>query len=197
MPEFFDVVDAQRACREFRSDPVPDELVEQILDAAVRAPSAENLQPWVFLVLRDPDQRALIGDLTRRLWEGSARDFTKPRVSQALFEDADRGAEGGIAAAPVLIVVCGDTTVCHERALAASIYPAVQNLLLASGALGLGSALTTLPTIGPLGPMLGLPEAIRPLAVVPLGWPARSLGRSRRHPMADKTHRERYGAGWR
>jgi len=196
VPEFFAVVDAQRACREFRSDPVPDELLERVLSAAVRAPSAENLQPWVFLVLRDAARRAAVGDITRQLWERSARDFTKPRVSTALFQDAERGAAGGIAAAPVLIVVCGDTSVCHEGALAASIYPAAQNLVLAAGALGLGSVLTTLPTLGPLGSRLGLPETIRPMAVVPLGWPAHPLGRSGRLPMADKTHRERYGAGW-
>jgi nitroreductase len=197
VPEFFEVVAAQRACRAFRPDPVPDEIVEQLLEAAVRAPSAENLQPWVFLVLRDAARRAAVGDLTRELWEGSARGFTQPRAAEALFEDVERGASGGIASAPVLIVVCGDTSICHEGALAASIYPAVQSLLLAAGALGLGSALTTLPTLGPLGALLGLPKTVRPLAVVPLGWPARRLGPSRRQPMADKTHRERFGAGWR
>jgi nitroreductase len=197
MPDFFDVVAGQRACREFRPDPVSDEVVERVLEAAVRAPSAENLQPWVFLVVRDPDRRAAVGDITRELWEGTARDFTQPRVAKGLFEDVERGATGGIAAAPVLVVVCGDTSICHEAALAASIYPAVQSLLLAAGALGLGSALTTLPTLGALGALLGLPETVRPLAVVPLGWPARPLGPSRRQPMAEKTHRERFGAGWR
>ena len=197
MPEFFEVVGAQRACRQFRSDPVPDELVERVLAAAVRAPSAEDRQPWVFLVLRDATRRAAVGDINRWLWETTAREYTRPRVRSALFDDVDKGATGGIASAPVLIVVCGDTSVCHEAALAASIFPAVQNLLLAAGALGLGSALTTLPTLGGLDSLLGLPATVRPMAVVPLGWPARPLGPSRRQPMELKTHRERYGAPWR
>jgi nitroreductase len=112
--------------------------------------------------------------------------------------DVDAGATGGLAAAPVMIVVCADT----ERGLVAtvpsSIFPAVQNLLLAATALGLGSALTTITTaFAPeLRVLLGLPEHLVPVAIVPLGWPARALGPPRRDPFAPHTHRERYGTGW-
>jgi nitroreductase len=198
MADFFDVVGRQRACREFRPDPVGDELLERCLAAATFAPSAENRQPWVFVVVRDPEARALIGELTRRAWRGGGRQHSEHRLASGLLAEVERGAEGGVAAAPVLVVVCGDTRLGLEVSMPASIFPAVQNLLLAAGALGLGSALTTLPVASgdELRTTLTLPPAVHPLAVVPLGWPARSLGPPRRQAVSDKAHRERYGAGW-
>jgi nitroreductase len=102
---------------------------------------------------------------------------------------------GGIAAAPVLIVVCGDTRLTLEVALPSSIFPAVQNMLLAAHALGLGSTLTTLPVVGggELAALLHLPPEIVPLAVVPIGHLPERLGRPRRRPLAEKAHRDRYG----
>jgi nitroreductase len=198
VPEFFDVVHRQRACRSFAADPVPDEVVEQVLEAATYAPSAENRQPWVFVVVRDPACRALIGELARRAWEGGARRHSEGRLDPALLEDVDHGATGGLASAPVIVVVAADTGLAHERTVDASIFPAAQNLLLSATALGLGSALMTLPLAfgAELSGALGLPDEVRPVAVVPLGRPARPLGPPRRQPVAAKAHRERYGAGW-
>jgi nitroreductase len=198
MADFFDVVGRQRACRQFRTDPVDDGLVERCLKAATFAPSAENRQPWVFVVVRDPGLRALVGELTRRAWQGGGRQRSEPRLAAGLLADVDRGAEGGVAAAPILVVVCGDTRLGLEVTLPASIFPAIQNLLLAATALGLGSALTTLPVAfgTELRTALGLPDPVQPLAVVPLGWPVRALGPPRRRPVAEKAHRDRYGAGW-
>jgi nitroreductase len=97
----------------------------------------------------------------------------------------------------VLVVVCGDASNALEVTLPASVFPAIQNLLLAATALGLGSALTTLPTFGTrLRELLALPDTVHPIAVVPLGWPARRLGPPRRRPVADVAFHERYGAGW-
>jgi nitroreductase len=196
--DLFAVVGRQRACREFRPDPVEDDLVERCLEAATLAPSAENRQPWVFVVVRNTVLRGVIADLTRRAWRGGGRQHSEPRLSSGLLADVDRGAEGGVAAAPVLIVVCGDTRLGLEATLPASIFPAVQNLLLAATALGLGSALTTLPVAfgDELRTSLTLPTAVHPLAVVPLGWPARPLGPPRRRPVSEKAHRDRYGAAW-
>jgi nitroreductase len=198
VPEFFDVVHHQRACRSFTAEPVPDEVVEQVLEAATFAPSAENRQPWVFVVVRDAACRALIVELTRRAWEGGARRHSEGRLAPGLLAEVDRGATGGLATAPLLVVVAADTGVVHERAVDASIFPAVQNLLLAATALGLGSALMTLPLVfgAELSGALGLPAQVRPVALVPLGRPARRLGPPRRQPVAGKAHRDRYGAGW-
>lgn len=198
--EFFDVVLSQRACRAFLPDEVTDQVVARLLEAATHAPSAENRQPWEFVVVRDPELRARIGDLTRRAWREGGRDFSRDRLPPPLFEEVDRGAEGGVSLAPVLVVVCGDTRRGHPAAMGASIFPATQNLLLAANALGLGSALTTLPATGALGAelsdLLGLPPEVKPHAVVPLGWPSRPLGPPRRQPAADHIHRDRYGTPW-
>lgn len=197
-PEFFSVVTNQRAHRKFKAEPVPDELVERVLEAATYAPSAENTQPWAFIVVRDAAARALIGELNRRAWEGGGREFSRPRLSPEMFAKVEAGATGGIADAPVLVVVCGDTSHCVDTVLESSIWPAVQNLLLAAHALGLGAALTTITTVfgDELRSLLALPDHVRPLAVVPLGWPAQALGPPRRAAVAEKTFRERYGSAW-
>jgi nitroreductase len=197
-PAFFSVVRTQRAHRAFTADPVPDELVDRVLEAATYAPSAENTQPWVFIVVRDDAARARIGELNRQAWEGGGRDFSRPRLSPEVFAKVDAGATGGIANAPVLVVVCGDTSRCVEAVLESSVWPAVQNLLLAAHALGLGSALTTITTLfgDELRTLLALPDHLRPLGVVPLGRPAKQLGPPRRAPVAEKTFRDRYGTPW-
>jgi nitroreductase len=193
----FAVMRAQRAHRALRPDPVPDATIERLLDAAVRAPSAENRQPWVFVVVRDPGLRARIADATRRLWETLARDVARARLPPRLWADVDRWATGGLGQAPVVIVVCGDGSILAGDALAASIFPATQNLLLAAEALGLGSLLSTLPTLGgDLAAVLGLPEHVRPMAVVPVGWPVRPLPPARRVPFRAKTFRDRHGQPW-
>jgi nitroreductase len=198
MPDFFEVVRSQRACRAFRPDPVDDALVERVLEAATFAPSAENRQPWVFVVVTDPDRRAAIGSLNRRAWEGGAKSHSEGRLTPALLDEVDRGAQGGIAGAPVIVVVGGDTRLGDRRVLAASIFPATQNMLLAAGALGLGAALTTLPLVfgEELAEAVGFPFEVQPMAVVPLGWPARPLGPPRRLPVSDKAHRDNFGSPW-
>ena len=195
---FFDVVFRQRASRQFTDQPVDDQLIELCLRAATHAPSAENLQPWVFIVVRDAGLRESIGDLTRRAWREGGRQHSKGRLSDSLLRDVDRGAEGGIGSAPVIVVVCGDTGVGLDSTLPSSVYPATQNLLLSATALGLGSAMTTLATLfaHELRKLLGLPSSIRPMAVVPIGWPSRPLGLPRRLPLSERAHRDRYGDPW-
>jgi nitroreductase len=198
MADFFEVVHRQRACRAFAPDPVDDDLVERVLRAATFAPSAENRQPWVFVVVRDAERRAAIGDLNRRAWEGGARAHSEGRLTPSLLDAVDRGAVGGVAGAPVLVVVGGDTRLGDRRVLAASIFPATQNMLLAAGALGLGAALTTLPLVfgDEVAEIVGFPFEVQPMAVVPLGWPAQALGPPRRLPVSDKAHRETFGSPW-
>ena len=197
-PELFSVIRMQRAHRAFTDEPVPDEVLERVLEAATFAPSAENTQPWVFIVVRDADARARIGELNRQAWEGGGREFSRPRLSPEVFAKVEAGATGGIANAPVLVIVGGDTSRCVEAVLEASVWPAVQNLLLAAQALGLGASLTTITTVfgDELRSLLALPDHVRPLGVVPLGWPAKQLKPPRRAPVADKTFRDRYGQPW-
>jgi nitroreductase len=196
--QFFAIVRSQRACREFSDDPVDDDLVARVLDAATFAPSAENRQPWEFVVVREPRTRAQLGDLTRRAWEAGGREFAASRLDAKLLSDVDAGATGGVAGAPVIIVVCADVERGLVQTVPSSIFPATQNLLLAATALGLGSALTTITTsfAAEMRELLGLPEHLVPVAVVPIGRPTRSLGPPRREPFAAHTHRERYGSDW-
>jgi nitroreductase len=195
MPDFFDVVLTQRAARAFLPDDVDDETVARILTAATHAPSAENSQPFVFIVVRDAAVRAAIGALTERLWHGGARAHEEQRLSPAFLREVHDGATGGVAGAPVLVVVCGDTRLTHRNAMDASVFPAVQNLLLAAHALGLGSTLTTLPVLGgdELSTRLGLPPEVVPVAVIPLGYLPKPLGPPRRQPLPEKAHLDRYG----
>jgi nitroreductase len=196
--DFFAVAGRQRACRSFRDEPVPDAMIARLLEAATHAPSAENRQPWEFVVVRAAAARAAIGDLTRRAWETHGRAFSETRLPPKLLAEVEQGATGGIAAAPVHIVVCADTERGLEATVPSSIFPAVQNLLLAAGALGLGSALTTITTgfRKELATLLALPPHVVPVAVVPVGWPAKPLGPPRRDPFAEHTHREQFGDAW-
>jgi len=189
--------DRQRAHRQFLDKPVDDAVIAKILNAAIRAPSAENKQPWEFVVVRDAALRAQIGALMLRAWEGGAKQWSQSRLPATLLADVDAGMHGGVAHAPVLIVICGNTQRGMEATLGASIFPAVQNLLLAATALGLGSALTTIATHyeGEIRGLLRLPAHVRAMAVVPVGYPARVLGKSRRHALETCTHQDYYDSG--
>ena len=198
MTDLFATITSQRACREFTDAPVTDEDIARVLTAATHAPSAENRQPWEFVVVRDADIRAAVLALMTRAWAGFGREFSTTRLSPAMFAEVDRAMTVGFATAPVLIVVGADTERGLAVSAAESIFPAVQNLLLAASGLGLGSALTTIAVgaAGELRAAVGLPDHVRPMAVIPLGHPARPLRPPRREPFAAHTHRDRYGSPW-
>lgn len=197
-PDFFEVARSQRAHRRFGDGPVDDATLTRCLEAAVCAPSAENRQPWRFVVVRDGAARQAIADLTRRAWREGGRRHSEGRLPPPLLAAVDDGAESGMGTAPVIVVVCGDAELGIEATLPSSVFPATQNLLLAATALGLGSAMTTLATRyrDDLGRILDLPPSVLPMAVVPVGWPVRPLGRPRRLPLAERVHRDRYGVPW-
>src|SRR5213078_401356 len=196
--DLFAVVNRQRAYREFADTPVTDAELGPLLEAATHAPSAENRQPWEFVIVRDPVTRTAIGELTRKAWEEHGRAFSESRLTPKMLADVDKGATGGIAAAPVHVVVCADIERGLEVTIASSIFPAVQNLLLAATAIGLGSALTTITTSfrSELQALLALPALVWPVAVIPIGHASRPLKPPRREPFAAHTHREDYSSGW-
>jgi nitroreductase len=197
-PGFFDVVLNQRAHRYLKPDPVPDGLIERVLTAATHAPSAENFQPWVFVVVRDPEVRQGIGELVGTSWRTTGADFTRPKIPAHMFRDVEYWATEGLAVAPVHVVICADAERCDPSLWPSSIFPAVQNLLLAALAVGLGSLMSTFPILftADLRKWLALPDHVHPQAVVPLGYPAKQLKPPNRAPMQEKTFRERYGEPW-
>ena len=196
--DLFDVIERQRACRTFTDAEVPDDVVGRVLRAATRAPSAENAQPWVFVVVRDAVTRASIGELMRRAWDGGARRHSEGRLSPALLADVDRGATGSLARAPVHVIVGADLARCLPQTVGSSIFPAVQNLLLAATAEGLGSVLTTLATTqaDEIRRLAGLAATIEIVAVVPLGWPARPAAPGTRRPLSEVAFRETTDHPW-
>jgi len=198
IPSYFDLVGNQRAQRELKPDPVPQALIEKILEAGTHAPSAMNGQPWRFIVVQDASVRKEIADGARAAWEGFARDMSEGKTDPG-FKAVDRWAMSGLADAPVIIVLCGDTQVLPLEQMGSSIFPAAQNILLAANALGLGSLMSNLPIYAPGGSFskaLGLPEHIVPLATLPIGYPARKLGKPRRKPIGEVTSRDRFGTPW-
>lgn len=183
--ELHTLLQHQRAHREFAEKEVPWSVVRRVLSAATRAPSAENRQPWRFVVCQDPSVRAGIAELTRRVWEGGAADHAREHLSDDFYREVEAGATGGLASAPLLVVVAVDTEAAAPGPSGPSVWPAVQNLLLAATAEGLGSALTTLAAQVPeqLRALVELPSSYDPVAIIPLGWPTRPLGRNRRDPV--------------
>ncbi len=184
MNDFDALVRRQRAHRSFASDEVDDATIDAIIASATFAPSAENSQPWVFVVVRDRTRRDGIGDLMAAAW-AQAREYSRARLTESLFADVDAGLSSGtIAAAPVLIVVAVDRHLVHPGAVGSSAFPAVQNLLLAATARGLGSALTTIATTqtSELRALLDLDAHYDPVAVIPIGHPAHPLAPARRRP---------------
>ncbi len=197
--DFFSVVKKQRACRRFSDQPISDSLIGKILEAATFAPSAENSQPWVFVVVRNQSLRTQLHELAERAWDSGGRDSAATRLDTKLLAEVDDGISGGgYATAPVMIVVAADINRCHPKAIAASILPAIQNILLAATALKLGSALTTI-TMGfatELQTLLELPNTHVPQALIPIGFPHRPLGPPRRESFVDHTYRDRFTNPW-
>ncbi|MDT7764817.1 MAG: hypothetical protein QOC63_4237 [Mycobacterium sp.] len=202
MGELLAVMHAQRACRRFDPDgKVLDADLERMLQAAVHAPSAENTQPWSFVVVRDDQTRAQLADWWTETWNAGGGDFVRQSLDdKVLVADLEYGFNrGGFAAAPVVVVVCADTERVPEIYAPSSIYPAVQNLLLAAADLGYASCLTTgLTTFGVdrVREKLQLPDTVLPMAAVYLGRSARKLSSPRRRPAASVTYREQFGNPW-
>ncbi|WP_419928486.1 nitroreductase family protein [Candidatus Poriferisocius sp.] len=183
----FEAMHTQRAIRRYRTDPVPDELVTQVLDAAIRAPSAINGQFARFVVVTDPEKRRRLGELyldaQEEAYNNPAAAGTEWLRNQeaAIVEKAAKFARE-IGDVPVLIIVCST-----QRGVSHSIFPAVQNLLVAARSLGLGTVLTTLHTFraDEVREVLGIPNDIRIVCGIPMGWPAVPFGPVRRRPVSE------------
>lgn len=199
--DLFDAMYTNRAIRRFRPDPVPDEVVERVLDAAIRAPSGSNSQKWRFLVLRDPAVRATVG---RLYGEGFGEYIPERRAANPdtdtspVFRSALYLAEHMGDEPPVLIMACLERapgSAPAERSTGSSIYPAVQNLMLAARALGLGTCLTTLHLRREreIKAVLGIPEHVDTYALIPLGYPATPFGSLGRRPVPEVTFLDRWG----
>jgi nitroreductase len=218
----FEAMYSARALRRFKSDPVPDAIIQQIVDAAIRAPSAGNSQDWLFIVITDAAQRQKVGDIYRRasIWVRQVYEDNPP-AADANKSQYERMLKSGfylhehMADAPVLIVPClrlrqpnlpsslpeeARTAMAREfpwRA-GASIYPAVQNIILACRALGLGTVLTTnhLLLEDEMSQVLGLPPDVMTFGLMPIGYPIGRFGPVVRKPLAEVAFRDRFTRRW-
>jgi len=203
----------QRAVRRVLPDPVDDEIVLRCIELALKAPTGSNGQNWEFVVVKD---RAVKEQLARRyrqawrLYGGMGERTTRGNESMGKILRAVRWQVDNFADIPVLVVAClrgsgtqGVPKLPHQvlpsiavSSFYGSIYPSVQNLLLAARAQGLGASLITLPLWSTLSSrrILGLPLNVTPCCIVPLGWPRGRYGPTTRRPVGEVVHLDRYGS---
>ena len=189
-----------RAIRRLRPDPVPRELIRKVCEAGTFAPSGGNRQPWIFIAVTDPERRRWLADRYRPAFHRylapaveAARDPAFPeggrRMQRAAIHLADHLHE-----VPVHLFVAGWRRRGAPQLQA--LMPAVQNILLACRAVGLGASLTTLHrNFGDeCDRWLGLPEDCPTCALLPIGWPQGRYGRPPRKPVDDCLWWDRYEA---
>lgn len=189
-----------RAIRRLRPDPVPFALVRKVCEAGTFAPSGGNRQPWVFVAVTEPERRAFVAERYRRAFHAyiapaleAARDPGFPEATRRNVRAALHLAEH-LHEAPVHLFVAGWKRRGEPQLQA--LFPAVQNLLLACRAVGLGASLTTVHRAygDEIDAFLGLPPECPTCALLPIGWPIGRYGRPPRRPVDSCLHRERYTA---
>jgi len=227
LPEIglFEAIYSARSIRRLKPDPVPEELITRILDAAIRAPSGGNAQSWAFLVVRDPDQRRRLGiiyrkasDIAEAVYAARGRPPHLTERQYARFMASGQYLWDHIGDAPVLLIPCShrpvlpprealppdiaarweDEAAYPERIRGASIYPAVQNIILTCRALGLGTVITTnhIRCEEEVKALLGIPEDVATWALMPVGWPIDKFGPLTRRPLAEVAHADCWGTPW-
>lgn len=197
--ETLEAIRTTRSMRRLEQRDIPDDVLHQILDAAIRAPSGSNQQTWSFIVVKDAETKQelqkIYASVAERYFESAPQtvsdgsgEATMTRVRSSARHLAEHLHE-----APVLVLAC----IRGQRsfALGASIYPAVQNLMIAARALGVGSTLTTfhLSREADVKELLGIPDDVHTAALIPLGYPTGRWGEARRRPVEEVVYRDRYG----
>jgi nitroreductase len=193
----------QRAIRRLKPDPVDDGLLLRCLELATRAPSGGNRQPAEFILVRDRRVKAALGRLYRQSWSvygglgkllyGS--DERTRKIMNSVDWQVAHWEE-----VPVVVVACLRGVALPIPGVArstryGSLYPAIQNFLLATRSEGLGASLTTLPLWSQWAARraLGIPWNVEPVAAIPVGWPRGRYGPTTRRPVERSVHVDRYG----
>jgi nitroreductase len=201
-----EAMETQRAVRRLLPDPVDDDVVLRCIELALKAPTGSNGQNWEWIVVRDQAIKETLGNQYRRAWalygRAGARisrgDEAMGKILQAVEWQVDHFTE-----LPVLVVAClrgSRVPLVPMPPIAVSsyygsIYPSVQNLLLAARAMGLGASLITLPlwSTTVARRVMGLPMSVHPCCIVPLGWPRGKYGPTTRKPVGEVTHLDTFG----
>ncbi len=209
----FDVLEAiytTRAMRRLEPDPIPPDVLRRIMDAAIRAPSGGNSQGWSFVVVTDPELRAGLARIYKPCIDtlaqpGSPYYAALHSEDEAVRTPTERMVKSALylgnhmQEAPALVVACLHTGGRPSTLLSgSSIYPAVQNLMMAARAFGVGSTLTTIANRmcgQEIRDLLGIPPEIETAALIPLGYPKGRWGVAPRRPLAEVVFADRYGQG--
>ncbi|MEO9255944.1 MAG: nitroreductase family protein, partial [Tepidiformaceae bacterium] len=193
--DVFELMRTQRAMRRLKPDAVPREYLTKLIWAATRAPNGGNVQPWRFLVITDVAKKRRLQEIYSAEWEKyatmdseRARPGESPEQlrSHALTMAAGQYLADHLHESPAIIIPCGFLLAVNTGiASGSSIYPAIQNLMLAARALGLGTVLTTLhrQNEGAVRELLGIPENAHTAALIPVGWPMGRFGAGPRLPV--------------
>jgi len=214
--DLFDAASTTRSVRRLRPDPIPQDTLKRVFTAATWAPSGANQQPWRILAVDDPDTKAGLATLYAGEWADYA-NASRERIV-GLPDDMKAGLERNLAAGdflatnlaetPVIALFCFNPEQLHVTDLeldrpsvvgGASLYPAVQNLLLACRAEGLGCVLTTLLCAREeeVRDLLSIPEPWGIHAMVPIGWPVGGgHGPLSRRPVEEAVYRNHFGQEW-
>ena len=202
-----DAMRTQRAVRRLHTNPVDMDLVYELLDLSLKAPTSSNSQDWSYVVITGREQKQRLAKLYRPLF----RAFNPmERRAAAGDEKALRQMAPGewqaehFADIPVFVIPCYTRNLKHHSvgwpqisvsSFYGSVYPAVQNLLLGCRAVGLGASLQTLPIwIMPIARrILGLPRDMVPVCVIPIGWAKGKYGPTTRRPIREVVHIDRFG----
>jgi nitroreductase len=215
----FEAIFSARALRRLKPDPIPTEIVTKILTAATSAPSGGNRQDWLFVAVTAPEQRRRVGEVYAK-----ASQLVRPFYSNAMrpahmsADEFRRMQSSGfylhehMGDAPLLILIGargrpnrkmpGVPPEAEARELirqrAASVYPAVQNIVLACRALGLGTVITTNHILceEEMKAVLELPADVETFALMPIGYPVNKFGAVVRKPLSDVAMRDRWGNPW-
>lgn len=214
--KLYDAMSTMRAVRKLRADPIPDDVLARVFEAATFAPTGGNRQPWRMIAVTGTDAKTRLGELYKARWNDYAAMHRKgasglPDEMRAADERTLAAGDylaDHIKALPVLVVVCFNpkymavTDAGLDRISVVgggSIYPAVENLLLAARAEGLGCVLTTLLCMeeDAVKELLGIPDGWGTAAMIPLGYPVgKGHGPITRKPVSDLFFAERWGEAY-
>lgn len=207
--DLFDIMYSCRSMRRLKPDPVPLELIYKVIEAGTQGPSGGGVQAWRFVVVTEAKQKGQIAELYQRGWRAAEATYAKAGLTPENSKNVRAAAylAEHLAEAPVLLIPCLRSRKSHQerlkgpdrdtflRILGGSIYPAVQNMLLACRAFGLGASLTTITTLAEdeMRKILDLPEFITTQALIPIGYPKGKFGPVTRRPVEEVTWLNSYG----
>ena len=187
--ELMEAIRGRRSIRKYRPDPVSDDALNTVLEAARWAPSWSNTQCWRFIVVRDPATKAKLADALKFLAEGR-----------------ENPAAPAVRSAPVVIVACAELgrSGYHKGEMATDkgdwfmfdVALAMHNLTLAAHAQGLGTVHVGLLEAKKVASILGVPQGIEVVEVLPLGYPDQAPAETPRKALAEMVFKERYGSQW-